>query len=105
MDTFENYEINDKIVPFTSDNASNNIKGLNLLNEYLVENLKLENICHFPCFGHIFNLSININDGIKEFESIISNLRQIDSSIKNSSKKSHAYENACKAKNIHKIEM
>jgi hypothetical protein len=50
LDTFENYEINDKIVSITSDNAHNNIKGLNLLNEYLVENLKLENICHFPCF-------------------------------------------------------
>ncbi len=86
MDTFENYEINDKIVSITSDNARNNIKGLNLLNEYLVENLKLENICQFPCFGHILNSSIN--DGIKEFESIISKLRQIGSSIKNSSKKS-----------------
>jgi hypothetical protein len=95
LDTFDNYEINGKIVSITSDNAYNNIKGLNLLNEYLVENLKLEDIHHFPCFGHILNLSIN--DGIKEFESIISNLRQIGSSIKNSSKKSQAYENACKA--------
>jgi hypothetical protein len=95
LDTFENYEINDKIVSITSDNARNNIKGLNLLNEYLVENLKLENICQFPCFGHILNLSIN--DGIKEFESIISKLRQIGSSIKNSSKKSQSYENTCKA--------
>jgi hypothetical protein len=50
LDNFENYEINDKIVSITSDNACNNIKGLNLLNEYLVENLMLENICHFPCF-------------------------------------------------------
>jgi hypothetical protein len=97
LNTFEDFNIMSKIISVTTDNATNNIKGLNLLNEYLEENLEIENICHFPCFGHILNLSIN--DGIKCFATIITNLRQIGSVLKNSSKKLQSYQNTCKAIN------
>jgi hypothetical protein len=85
LDTFENYKIQDKIISITTDNAANNKKGVKLLNTYLENYLKVDKVCHFPCFGHVLNLSIN--DGIKDISNILSNLRLIGSAIKNSSKK------------------
>jgi hypothetical protein len=75
----------------------NNIKGLNLLNGYLESNLGIESVCHFPCFAHISNLSIN--DGIKDLAKILSNLRKLGAFMKGSSSKAQAFEETIKANN------
>ncbi len=52
-------------------------------------------LTHFPCFGHILNLSIN--DGIKDISEILSNLRNLGRVIKSSSKKQQTFEETAKA--------
>jgi len=83
IDVLKDYGIEDRIIAITTDNATNNIKGIELLNEYFEKEFN-SNICHFPCFGHVLNLSIN--NGIKQISKILNNLRIIASKLKNSPK-------------------
>jgi hypothetical protein len=94
--TLNKYNILKKVITITSDNAMNNIKGLNLLNEYLESNLGIESVCHFPCFAHVLNF---INEGIKDLAKVLSNLRKLGAVMKGSSSKSQAFEETTKANN------
>ncbi len=94
LEVFQEFNITEKITSITSDNATNNIRGIKLLNSYL-KNKNLSEVTHFPCFGHVLNLSIN--EGIKEVSGILTNLRKIASNLKNSSKQIQKFEEIANA--------
>jgi hypothetical protein len=93
IDVLKDYGIEDRIIAITTDNATNNIKGIELLNEYFEKEFN-SNICHFPCFGHVLNLSIN--NGIKQISKILNNLRIIASKLKNSPKQQQTFDEIAK---------
>jgi hypothetical protein len=50
---------------------------------------------HFPCFGHILNLSIN--DSIKDISEILSNLRNLEARLNLLQKKHKTFKETAKA--------
>jgi hypothetical protein len=95
LNALKEYGIFHKIISITTDNASNNKKGIKLFNDMLEKDMNLKKIVHFPRFGHILNLSIN--DGIKNISQTLSNLRNLGSALKSSSKKQQAFQETAKA--------
>jgi hypothetical protein len=93
IEVFQEFEIQDRIIAITSDNARNNISAIKLLNDYFEKEI-VQRVIHFPCFAHVLNIAIN--EGIKQISGIISNLRIIAAKLKSSSKQTQKFEETSK---------
>jgi Cu/Ag efflux pump CusA len=94
IEVFGEFEVQERVIAITSDNATNNISAIKQLNVFLEKELKIEKVCHLPCFGHVLNLAIN--EGMKQTSDIISNLRLIAAKLKSSPKQTQKFEETAK---------
>jgi hypothetical protein len=81
----EEYCIINNVISLTTDNAKNNISGINQFKDFLKYELFIEKeIFHLPCFGHVLNLCVQ--EGIQAINSTLNTLRNSSLSVKSSSK-------------------
>jgi hypothetical protein len=97
------YQIQNKIISVTTDNASNNVSGVKIFKNWLIENngIKQVNDFHLRCFAHVINLAVN--DGILSITDSIENFRLLVSFIKNSSTRTQILKEKCIEMNINYV--
>jgi hypothetical protein len=95
--TIIEYNLSNKFIALTSDNATNNVKGIKLLQNWLTEN-NFSSIHHIRCLAHILNLSVKA--GISVVKSELDDIRKLFSFIKISPKYSQLLQEKCQVLNI-----
>jgi hypothetical protein len=102
-ETFEKYDITSKVIAVTSDNAKNNIRAMQLLQNWFKEksvNVYHENL-HIRCFAHVLNIAVQ--EGLKCIE--INNLRSLISDITCSPKKNQILEETAKSLKVTSLKL
>ncbi len=89
--------MSNKFIALTSDNATNNVKGIKLLQNWLIEN-NFSSIHHIRCLAHILNLSVRA--GISVLKSELDDVRRLFNFIKLSPKYTQLLQEKCQVLNI-----
>ncbi len=84
QEVIQEFGLLDKTIAITTDNVSNNIKGIQELQLWLNENYNTPGNIHLHCFAHIINLSVK--HGLNSINKLNA-LRSLINFIKNSPKR------------------
>src|SRR5438105_2424496 len=59
IEVLEDMGLINKVISVTTDNASNNVKGMRLLRSHLIGTSKVPlNTFHFRCLAHVINIAV-----------------------------------------------
>lgn len=98
-ETFDYYDIRDKIFTITADGAANNKASINLNNA--MRNLhNLPNLVYVNCVCHIINLVVEYATELSQLDSSINKARELCKAIKYSTRIKQRLEESCKSLNI-----